>query len=102
MLLGNGARSIIQAAYFIVIARSLGANGYGAFVGTAALVGILAYFGSLGYDNLLIKNVARDPKLFEKYWGNALMMTLFAGSILVSVVMLLSHYLLPSTISPLL
>jgi len=102
MLLGNGARSIIQAAYFIVIARSLGADGYGAFVGTAALVGILATFGSLGYDNLLVKNVSRNPELFERYWGNAVVMILFSGSLLVGVAMLLSHYFLPNTISPLL
>ena len=102
MLLGNGARGIIQAAYFIVIARSLGAEGYGAFVGAAALVSILAPFGSFGYENLLIKNVARNTELFERYWGNALAMTLFFGSILVGVVLLLSHYFLPSTISPLL
>ncbi len=102
MLLGYGVRALIQASYFIVIARSLGAEGYGAFVGTAALVAILAPFGSLGYENLLIKNVARNSELFEKYWGNALVMTLFSGSILIGMGMLLSYYVLPSTISPLL
>ena len=102
MLLGSGARGIIQATYFVVIARALGADGYGAFVGTAALVGILASFGSLGYENLLVKNAARNPELFERYWGNALMMTLFSGSLLVGVALLLSHSILPSTISPLL
>lgn len=102
MLLGYGTRGVIQAFYFVVIARSLGVEGYGAFVGTAALVAVLAPFASLGYERLLIKNVARDPELFEKYWGNALLMTLLCGSFLIAVVMLTSHYFLPSTIPTLL
>ena len=102
MLLGYGTRSIVQAFYFIVIARSLGPEGYGAFVGAAALVAILAPFASLGYERLLIKNVARNPRLFERYYGNTLLMTLLCGSFMIAAVMLLSHYFLPSTIPPLL
>ncbi len=102
MLLGFGSRAVIQAVYFIVIARALEPQGYGAFVGTAALVAILAPFASLGYDSLLIKNVARDSELFERYWGNALVMTLLSGSVLTGAVVLLSNYLLPNTISLLL
>ena len=35
--LGQGGRTVLQAAYFIIIARTLGPGGYGAFVGAAAL-----------------------------------------------------------------
>jgi O-antigen/teichoic acid export membrane protein len=102
MLLGHGTRVVIQGVYFVIIARSLGPEGFGAFVGTVALVAVLVPFGTLGYENILVKNVARNPELFERYWGNALIMTSFFGSLLVSVAMVLSHYVLPSTISPLL
>jgi len=98
MLLGFGSRALIQAVYFVVIARSLDADGYGAFVGTAALVAVFAPFASLGYDYLLIQNVARNSDLFEKYWGNALIMNLLAGSVLTGAVVLLSNYVLPNTI----
>ena len=37
MLLGQGLRLVIQALYFVVIARSLGVSGYGAFIGVVAL-----------------------------------------------------------------
>jgi O-antigen/teichoic acid export membrane protein len=102
MFLGFGLRVVIQAAYFVVIARSLGAEGYGAFVGVAALVAILAPFAGLGSGFLLIKNVARSAELFAKYWGNALAMTLVSGSVLVGAVLLVSTYVLPSSIAPLL
>ena len=75
MVSGQGLRLIIQAVYFTVIARSLGANNYGAFVGVVALVGIVYPFGMLGSGNLLVKNVSRDKSLFARYWGQALLVT---------------------------
>lgn len=42
MLLAQGMRLVLQAAYFVIIARALGAEQYGAFVSATALVAILA------------------------------------------------------------
>ena len=98
MLLGQTLKLLIQALYFIVIARSLGAQNYGAFVGVVGLVGILSPFGTLGSGYLLIKNVARDQRQFKKNWGGALLTTLLSSSLLFGIVVLLSHYLLPSAI----
>jgi O-antigen/teichoic acid export membrane protein len=98
MLLGQGLRLVIQALYFTVIARSLGAPKYGAFVGVVGLVGILYPFGTLGSGYLLIKNVARDRRQFSKNWGRALSTTFASSSILFGVVLLASRFLLPATI----
>jgi len=98
MLLGQGLKLIIQALYFTMIARSLGASRYGAFVGVVALVGIFSPFASLGSGYLLIKNVARDPYQFSSNWGRALSTTLLSSSILFAVIALLSRFVLPLTI----
>ena len=98
MVLGQGLRLVIQAAYFTVIARSLGPYNYGAFIGVVALVGIVFPFGSLGSGNLLIKNVARDRSLFPVYWGRGLVTTVASSSVLFLVVLILSRFLLPSSI----
>src|SRR5712692_2150755 len=98
MALGQGLRLVIQALYFVLIARSLGAVNYGAFIGVVALVGIVYPFATLGSGNLLIKNVARDTTLFGLYWGRALATTAVASSILFSAVLLLSHFALPGSI----
>jgi O-antigen/teichoic acid export membrane protein len=98
MVSGQGLRLVIQAIYFTVIARSLGANNYGAFIGVVALVGIVYPFGMLGSGNLLVKNVARDKSLFAKYWGQALLVTLLSTSFFFIVVAFLSHLLLPAAI----
>lgn len=98
MLLGQGARIPVQAVYFILIARSLGVQGYGAFIGVTALVAILAPFGSLGSGNILIKNVSRDESTFQIYWGKTLFLTLSSGLLIIILVTQLSRLLLPPSI----
>jgi O-antigen/teichoic acid export membrane protein len=98
MLLGQGLKLVIQALYFTVIARSLGAQNYGAFVGVVGLVGILSPFGTLGSGYLLIKNVARDRHQFRTNWGRALSTTFLSSSALFGVLVLISRFVLPGTI----
>jgi O-antigen/teichoic acid export membrane protein len=95
MLLGQGLRLVIQALYFVVIARSLGVSGYGAFIGVVALVAIVSPFGDLGSGCLLVKNVSRDKSLFPSYLGTALVTTAAASSALFLAVLALSHFTLP-------
>jgi O-antigen/teichoic acid export membrane protein len=98
MLLGLGLKLVIQALYFTVIARSLGPQNYGAFVGVVGLVGILLPFGTLGSGYLLIKNVARNKNQFQKYLGAALLTTSLSSSVLFTLVVLASRFLLPVAI----
>ena len=98
MILGQGLRLVIQALYFVEIARSLGVRNYGAFVSVVALVGIVYPFGSLGSGNLLVKNVARDSSLFSVYWGRAIAVTSSFGFVLFGVVLLFSRFALPREI----
>jgi O-antigen/teichoic acid export membrane protein len=98
MLLGQGLRLILQALYFTMIARSLGASKYGAFVGVVGLVSIFTPFGTLGSGYLLIKNVTRDRHQFNRSWGRALSTTFLSSSILFGVILLLSKFVLPLTI----
>jgi O-antigen/teichoic acid export membrane protein len=102
MLLSQGLRLVLQAIYFVIIARILGAEQYGAFVGTTAFVAILSPFASLGIGNLLVKNVSRNRALFREYWGNALFTIAWSGLGLVIFVLAIAPLFLPETISYLL
>jgi O-antigen/teichoic acid export membrane protein len=102
MFLGYGLKLLTQAVYFILIARSLGPSEYGAFVGAVALIGLVAPFAGIGYGNLLVKNVSRDPKLFREYWGNALFVAAVSGTVLLGLVMIVSRWALSSSIPALL
>jgi O-antigen/teichoic acid export membrane protein len=101
LLVGKGMRLVLQAAYFVIIARTLGVANYGAFVGTTALVGIVSPFVGVGIETLLLKNVAKDRSLVQEYWGNALWMVLVTGIGLMIALVLASPVALPA-ISPLL
>ena len=91
MFAGEGIRLFLQAAYFILIARSLGVGEYGAFVGAVALVALVAPFSSWGVGFLLLREVARDRSTFGRYWGAGLAITALSGCILLCLVLLVSH-----------
>jgi O-antigen/teichoic acid export membrane protein len=98
MLAGSGVRLLVQAMYFALLARALGANQYGAFVGVVALIAILSPFAPLGTGQLLVRNVSRDRGTFRSSWGNALWMTGVSGVILLGVVILSAKYVLTDKI----
>ena len=95
---GSGTRLLIQAIYFLIIARCLGPGQYGAFIAATALTAVMSPFVGLGHGILLIKNVSRDRRLFAEYWGNGLMMTLVSGSVLTFLAMGVCRLVLPRSI----
>ena len=99
MLIGQGLRLIIQAGYFIIIARSLGAQQYGAFAAVTAMVAIFSPFVGLGYGNLIIKNVARNRELLAEYFGNGVATTLATGLAGVGIVIAICRLVLPGSIA---
>src|ERR1700733_7902189 len=98
MFLGFGLRVIVQAGYFVLIARALGPREYGGFVGATALISILVPFSGWGSGYLLVKSVSRDRAAFSEYWGNALFMTAATGVLLFGIVMSLARLFLPNAI----
>ena len=97
VLLGNGLKLVIQAGYFVIIARSLGPEQYGAFVAVVAIAAILSPFVGLGTSNLIIRNVAQNKASFAVSWGNGLCVTLFTGLCALTLVCI-GRSLLPQSI----
>ncbi len=86
----------LQSAYFLIIARSLGTEQYGLFVGTMALVKITVPFSTWGSTHILVKHVSRDRSLLQAYFGNALWITLALGSTLIVSLLILNQFVLPA------
>jgi len=99
MLFSNGMKLLIQAGYFIMLARFLGTENYGAFVSVTALGGLFRPFASCGTGDLLIKNVSRNRNVFSEYWGNSLFVITVSGLIFTSLLLLIHDYVLPPQIS---
>ncbi len=72
LLSGNGAAVALQALYFLLMGRMLGAGEYGAFVGVVALINVLSQFSSLGMEMVLLRTIARDRTAFSATWARAL------------------------------
>jgi O-antigen/teichoic acid export membrane protein len=100
MLSSHGMRLVLQGVYFITVTQALGPKEYGAFIGAAAFVDIVAPFSTLGAGNLLVKNVSRDRACFSTYWGNGLWLMIVSASLLIVGLEIVGHWVLPNTISP--
>ena len=94
MISSQGVSLIFQAAYFIVIGRTLGSSEYGAFVGVVALVNVLSQFSSLGMEMILVRNISRKRESFAATWGSALQISLYGFVLLFILAMLIGHFTL--------
>ncbi len=81
MLLGQGSNFLLQAAYFVLLARLLGVVEYGVFAAAFAMVNILTPYSSLGSGMLFMRYVSADRSNAGIYWGNALIVTTLASAV---------------------
>ncbi len=93
----QGLRLILQFTYLIVVARLLGATGYGTFSGIVALAATLSPLAGIGFGLILIKQVSRHTELFPRYWGKALTATAVSAPLLILVMGTLAALILPDT-----
>jgi len=98
MLTAGAVTMMLQGVYFVMIARSLGPEQYGAFIGVTALIAVLAPFSALGVGNVLVRNVSRDKKCFRESWGNAILATAVLGSLLLVLVLASSPFILSAKV----
>ncbi|NEQ45225.1 MAG: oligosaccharide flippase family protein [Leptolyngbya sp. SIOISBB] len=101
-LLGSrGLNIFIQAAYFVILARTLGPAEYGLFVGISALASMVNAFASWGSAQILVKHVAVERSLLKYYWGNALLTVGVMGSLLTVIFTILGPALSRGNFPPL-
>ena len=94
MLVGHGFSFLLQAAYFVLLARLLGVKEYGVFAGAFALVGIVAPYSTLGSGILFMRYVGSGQGEAHAHWANVLVSTLTVGSGLTLVLYLLAPHLI--------
>jgi O-antigen/teichoic acid export membrane protein len=89
----------IQAAYFVILTRTLGAKNYGFFIGIASVASLVFPFSNLGTGDLLIQQVSRQKKAFSIYWGTGLVIVLLSSFILSIILVLASRLIFPQHLS---
>lgn len=90
---------VMQAGYFVVVARVLGAENYGSFIGVTALASIIFPFLALGSEHILVQRVATNKGLFSIYWGNSIVLLLVNGTVLTIILLLLAPLIFSQNIS---
>lgn len=90
-----GSRLGIQAAYFVIIARTLGIERYGLFVGLVALAGAVVPFTTWGSEYILVKRVSRDRTRFPEALGVSISLSLMSSLILTLICMGIGRATLP-------
>lgn len=100
MFLGQGLSFFIQAAYFILLARLLGSQQYGIFVGAFALVSIASQYSTLGSGLVMLRHVSQDRKKFAEYWGNVILTTFSVGFVVILILRFVGSWIVgPSSAS---
>jgi O-antigen/teichoic acid export membrane protein len=93
IFLGQGTNVLLQAGYFVLLARLLGVREYGIFAGAFAVVNLVTPYSTLGAGMLFMRHVTVDRARAAVYWGNSVAVTavatvviagglLFAGPVL--------------------
>ncbi|MEM8829011.1 MAG: oligosaccharide flippase family protein [Cyanobacteria bacterium P01_G01_bin.19] len=99
MLLSKLFNVVMQAGYFIIVARLLGKENYGSFIVITASASIIFPFIALGSEHVLVKKVATDRTAFSTYWGNTLVLLTSNGALLTAILLLLSPFIFPQSIN---
>jgi O-antigen/teichoic acid export membrane protein len=94
LLAGQGLGLILQAVYFVMLARLLGPLQYGIYAGAFAFASLVAQYSALGTGTVFLRYVSSDHSAFAVYWGNILVVTSVVGGALVVALDLLGPRLL--------
>ena len=98
MLFSKLFNIVMQAAYFVVIARMLGKDNYGSFIAITAVANLVFPFVPLGSEHLLIKNVSVNRASFRTNWGNGLVLSTANGTFFTIILLLLSPFIFPGDV----
>lgn len=96
--LNFGLQLVIQLGFFMLVSRTLGAEGYGVFVSITSVSVIAALVIGLGSEYLLLQRVAVRPESFPVYLGHSLIMMALTLPIVAVPVIYFLHRLVGDTI----
>jgi O-antigen/teichoic acid export membrane protein len=98
MLHGQGLQLAAQFAYFVIVAHRLGPTGFGTFVACTALVLTVSPFSSWGSGNVMVKYVSLKREALPQYFGNAIVVTITGGLLLMALLLLIRPFVLPAAV----
>jgi len=89
----EGIAKIIGAALYVVLARYLGPERFGIYSLAISFGIIFGLLANLGLDPVIIRDVARNPKVSGSYFSHSVLLKLAAGSLCFFTVLLVTFLL---------
>jgi O-antigen/teichoic acid export membrane protein len=86
---GEVVAKLASLAFFVVMARELGARGFGEFQFALALTGALIYLAGFGTDALLAREVARERGLAGRLLADAAAVKVLGGLLMLGAAVLI-------------
>ena len=99
MTAGLGLRTLGQGVVFLLVARVLGVEAYGAYSAVLALAMAFCWFAGLGASGIMLRDTARNAETFAESWGRTLAALLVTAPPLLVIYLLLAWALLPNGIA---
>jgi O-antigen/teichoic acid export membrane protein len=99
-LSGNATVALAQGLQFLLLARVLGSREFGFLSAASAITSILIPFSGMGAANVLVMRASRDPSVTPVYLGNAWLIMLVTGGLLVVLSAVSTPLLVPNGVSP--
>lgn len=97
---GQTALALMQALYFVIIARALHARGFGEFVAALAIVAVMSPLAGWGAANILVRKTACAPDRIREHLGEALGMSVVGSAAVGIAAFFAARWLLPEATSP--
>lgn len=86
-------QKLIALFYFIVLARYLGADGFGKYTFALSFTALFSVIIDFGMYSVLTREIARDKEKTKKYFGNILTFSLVSGIFVLILVCFLINVL---------
>lgn len=91
-------RTLAQTALFVLVARTLGAEGYGSLITVMAVATFFSPLAGLGGQSVMLRDGARDPQALPVHLGDALRLWAISVVPLCTVAFLACLLLVPTAL----
>ncbi|WP_448383848.1 oligosaccharide flippase family protein [Desulfosoma sp.] len=99
MTAAMGLRIVGQSFVFLIVARMLGVEAYGAYAAVLALAMTMGALNGLGVSVVMLRDTCRDVSTFQEGWRRTLAAWVLASPLLFAVYVVIAWKVLPKNIA---
>ncbi len=99
MTMSMWLRTGVQVVVFLLVARILGVENYGAYAAVLALSAAVGCFSGLGTQSIVVRELSRSPDSLAAVWGKAIAALVVTSPVLLLLYIAVSRVVIPVDIA---